>query len=194
MAAATLPEIVPSVMAAILTVTPAVYGPRSSRNVVPNAIPDAPVTAPQRLYYADLPDMRGASWREEIIVAEEADQGSGAVLFTGSLHIALYSASDLVIVKRSGNPARWDNAETINTTMAGRVYGAAMNDAGVICALVGSKWYLSRDLGETWIEGGTGGWPLPATIQAIRHMLIVQGPTGSTPKHWVSQNGGVSFL
>lgn len=178
----------------------AVLVPRSypvTRSTVRDSLPQQPsigVLAVTRLYFANLPDERGAVWRTEVIASESADPAAAAVVWTGNLYVAIYSDRNQVMVARSGNPLNWADAVRLNTGLTGRVYGAAMNDAGVICALIGSKWYLSRDHGLTWVLGGTGGWPLPAAITAVRHQFVVMGPTGATPKHWVSVNCGVSFL
>lgn len=167
---------------------------RPTVKVSPGNLPNVGIMTVGRLWAADIPDMRGKDWRAEKIASENADPAAAAILDTGAERIAIFTDRDQVFVARTGNPLDWTAGTKLNTGLTGRVYGAAMNAAGIICALIGSKWYLSRDLALTWTEGGTGPWPLPAGIEAVEDVFVVMAPTGATPKHYVSIDGGASWL
>lgn len=158
------------------------------------AASDIPTPPVYKLLFSQAPDLRGVGWRPEVPVAEAVDNDSGAGCYVGNSFVALYSVDGQVKQRRGGNPLDWTDATSTTVVgVTGQVWDVAVNDAGILCALIGSKWYLSYDLGASWTLGGTGGWSTPAVITSVRHLFIVHSPSGGTMTHWISVDGGKTF-
>jgi hypothetical protein len=165
-----------------------------SQPVTQEAIPPPPISAVGKFWFSNVPDMRGRAWRTETVVAENTDENSGAGVWVGNSYVALYSIDGQVRMRRGGNPLDWTDAtDRVVEDVLGQVWDAAVNEAGIIVALINEEWYVSRDLGLTFELGGTGGWPVPAAITTVRHLFVVSAPSGAVMSHWISEDGGGSF-
>ena len=153
----------------------------------------SPIQGP--LQFSQCRNAVGDLWTDEVQVASAADFLSGGGCWFGDGYGAIYSVGGSVKFKPGPNPNNWTETP-IDVGVTGNIWGLARNHAGILCALIDDTPYLSRDRGYTWEAGGAiGGLTSRVrTIVSVGDWFLVVQPDGKDLHHWVSMDGGISWL
>ena len=150
------------------------------------------------LQWAYLSNASGGTWSASVTVdsSVESNKAAGCKIAGGwgALFTRVISGVSTVYWKTTPNPLSWAVAAT-STGLTGNVWGLARNEAGVMCAVISTSVYISRNNGTTWVTGGTvSGLTEPSSITYLNGRFVIVMVNGDgTPRHWVSSTGGASW-
>jgi len=151
------------------------------------------------LKFSQCRDNRGTNWTTAVTVAATCDLFSAGGAWLGNRMGALYTVTSAttaqVYWKWTPNPDDWTiNGPSTVSGVTGRVYGLACNQVGNLCAMVGKTPVISHDGGLTWTKKSALTLPSQYTITAFLHYFVIVAPGGTRVTHYVSRDGGETFL
>ena len=148
------------------------------------------------LKFSHCRDGRGANWTTEVAIRAGVDGNSAGGEWLQNKWLALYSVANDVNYKSALTAEDWTVSGEVAMAVTGKVWGLARNDQGVLCALIDNRVYLCPDAGVTWSAGPTISdlGTFQRHVVANRHMFIIVRTAGEFLKHYVSVDGGASFV
>ena len=140
-------------------------------------------------------DHRGADWGTEYAIDDHVDANSAGAVWMQNRFGVVYGKTGAIKWQTASDPENWPGSPSDVGPTDTKAHGLAINEAGVLCALLGDTPWISRDGGRTWAIGGflAGLSDRPRTVTALRHLFVVVQPDGVTVRHWISEDGGATW-